>query len=53
MLHRPELRWFFAGLMLTVLAHTALYAFFSVYLRERGYGKPAVGLPWAVRQRRS
>ena len=28
----PEVRWFFAGVMLTVLAHTALYAFFSLYL---------------------
>lgn len=47
-LRRPEVRWFFAGVMLTVLAHTALYAFFSVYLRELGYGKPAVGVFWAV-----
>lgn len=47
-LRRPELRWFFAGVMLTVLAHTALYAFFSLYLRQLGYDKPAVGLLWAV-----
>lgn len=47
-LRRPEVRWFFAGLMLTVLAHTALYAFFSLYLQQLGYGKPAVGMLWAV-----
>jgi PPP family 3-phenylpropionic acid transporter len=47
-LRRTELRWFFAGVMLTVLAHTALYAFFSLYLQQLGYGKPAVGVLWAV-----
>lgn len=47
-LRRPELRWFFAGVMLTVLAHSALYAFFSLYLVALGYGKPAVGALWAV-----
>ena len=47
-LRRPAVRWFFAGLMLTVLAHTALYAFFSLYLQQLGYGKPAVGLLWTV-----
>jgi PPP family 3-phenylpropionic acid transporter len=47
-LRRPEVRWFFAGLMLTVLAHTALYAFFSLFLVERGYGTSAVGALWAV-----
>jgi len=33
---------------LTVLAHSALYAFFSLYLDELGYGKPVVGGLWAV-----
>ena len=47
-LRRPEVRWFFAAVMLTVLAHTALYAFFSLYLVQLGYGKPAVGALWAV-----
>jgi PPP family 3-phenylpropionic acid transporter len=47
-LRRPEVRWFFAGVMLTVLAHTSLYAFFSLYLDGLGYGKPAVGALWAV-----
>ena len=36
------------GVMLTVLAHSALYAFFSLYLAELGYAKPWVGALWAV-----
>jgi PPP family 3-phenylpropionic acid transporter len=34
--------------MLTVLAHSSLYAFFSLFLDQRGYGKAAVGSMWAV-----
>jgi PPP family 3-phenylpropionic acid transporter len=33
---------------LTVLAHTSLYAFFSLYLVSLGYNKAAVGLIWAI-----
>ena len=47
-LRRPEVRWFFIGLFLTVLAHSALYAFFSLYLDSLGYGKGVVGLLWAI-----
>jgi PPP family 3-phenylpropionic acid transporter len=47
-LRRPVVRWFFAGVMLTVLAHTSLYAFFSLLLDQQGYGKAAVGAMWAV-----
>ena len=47
-LRRPEVRWFFAGVFLTVLAHSALYAFFSLYLDSLGYGKQVVGMLWAV-----
>jgi PPP family 3-phenylpropionic acid transporter len=47
-LRRPAVRWFFAGVFLTVLAHTALYTFFSLYLDSLGYGKQIVGLLWAV-----
>jgi PPP family 3-phenylpropionic acid transporter len=47
-LRRPEVRWFFAGVFLTVLAHSALYAFFSLYLNSLGYDKQVVGLLWAV-----
>ena len=48
MLRQPVVLWFFAGVMLTVLAHSSLYAFFSLYLDQLGYGKPAVGAMWAV-----
>ncbi|HET9823623.1 MAG TPA: MFS transporter [Burkholderiaceae bacterium] len=47
-LRRREVAWFFAGCFFTVLAHTALYVFFSLYLVSLGYGKGAVGLMWAV-----
>ena len=48
LLRRPEVAWFFASIFFTVLAHTSLYAFFSLYLVELGYGKTAVGALWAV-----
>ncbi len=48
LLRKPEVAWFFASIFFTVLAHTSLYAFFSLYLVELGYGKGAVGALWAV-----
>jgi PPP family 3-phenylpropionic acid transporter len=48
MLRRPEVAWFFASVFFVVLAHTSLYAFFSLYLVSLGYGKGAVGALWAV-----
>jgi len=47
-LRRPEVAWFFAGIFFTVLAHTSLYVFLSLYLDALGYGKSAVGALWAV-----
>ena len=47
-LRRPEVAWFFAGLFFTVLAHTSLYVFLSLYLDAQGYGQGAVGAFWAV-----
>jgi PPP family 3-phenylpropionic acid transporter len=47
-LKRPEVAWFFASVFFVVLAHTSLYAFFSLYLVDLGYGKSAVGALWAV-----
>ena len=47
-LKRPDVAWFFASIFFTVLAHTSLYAFFSLYLVSLGYGKSAVGALWAV-----
>ncbi len=48
LLRRPEVAWFFTSIFFTVLAHTSLYAFFSLYLVSLGYGKWAVGALWAV-----
>ena len=48
MLRQPAVAWFFASVFFTVLAHTSLYAFFSLYLVSLGYGKGAVGALWAV-----
>lgn len=48
LLRRPEVAWLFASIGLTVLAHTSLYTFLSLYLVSLGYGKLAVGALWAV-----
>ena len=48
LLKQPEVAWFFASIFFTVLAHTAVYAFFSLYLVHLGYGKAAIGALWAV-----
>lgn len=48
MLRRPEVAWFFASIFFTVLAHSVMYAFFSLYLVSLGYGKAAIGGLWAV-----
>ena len=47
-LRQPAVAWFFAGVFFTVLAHTTLYVFFSLYLDGLGYSKSAVGALWAV-----
>ncbi len=47
-LRQPAVAWFFGSVFFTVLAHTSLYAFFSLYLVQLGYGKTAVGALWAV-----
>lgn len=47
-LRQPEVAWFFASVFFTVLAHTSLYSFFSLYLVHLGYGKATVGALWAV-----
>jgi len=47
-LRQPVVAWFFAGVFFTVLAHTSLYAFLSLYLEALGYGKGAIGALWAV-----
>lgn len=47
-LRRPAVAWFFGSVFFTVLAHTSLYTFFSLYLDGLGHDKATVGLLWAV-----
>ncbi|MEO8836192.1 MAG: MFS transporter [Caldimonas sp.] len=47
-LREPVVGWFFAGCFLTVLAHTALYAFYSLYLASLGYSAGEIGMLWAA-----
>lgn len=47
-LRRPSVAWFFASMFFTVLAHTGVYTFFSLYLDSQGHGKSTVGLLWAL-----
>ena len=47
-LRQPVVAWFFAGVFLTVLAHTSLYAFYSLYLASLGYSNGEVGLLWGI-----
>ena len=47
-LRRPEVAWFFAGVFLTVLAHSSLYAFFSLFAVSFGMSESAIGLLWSV-----
>lgn len=48
LLREPQVAWCFASIFFTVLAHSALYVFFSLYLVQLGYGKAAVGALWAI-----
>jgi MFS transporter, PPP family, 3-phenylpropionic acid transporter len=47
-IRRPEVAWFFASIFFTVLAHTSLYVYLSLYLVELGFSKSVVGVFWAV-----
>ncbi len=47
-LRQPAVRWFFASLLFHVMAHFAVYGFFSLYLDARGYSKAMIGTLWAV-----
>ena len=42
------MRWFFASVFFHILAHIAIYVFFSLYLDSLGYSKTVIGLLWAV-----
>lgn len=47
-LRRPVVRWFLAAAFFHVLAHMAIYVFFSLHLDRLGYSKSTIGLLWAV-----
>ena len=47
-LRRPQVRWFFASLFFHVMAHFAVYGFYSLYLDARGYSKATIGALWGV-----
>lgn len=47
-LRQPAVRWFFVSLFFHVMAHFAVYGFFSLYLDSLGYSKATIGLLWAV-----
>ncbi len=47
-LRRPVVRWFFASLLFHVMAHFAIYGFYSLYLDALGYSKATIGALWAV-----
>lgn len=47
-LRQPAVRWFFLALFFHILAHIALYIFFSLYLDALGLSKLVIGVLWAV-----
>lgn len=47
-LRQPVVRWFFAALFFHVMAHFAIYAFYSLYLDSLGYSKTTIGILWGV-----
>lgn len=47
-LRNPALVAFFVSLFLMIYAHSAFYAFFSLFLEQHGFSKPAIGALWAV-----
>jgi MFS transporter, PPP family, 3-phenylpropionic acid transporter len=47
-LKQPGVAWFFASVFFHVLAHMAVYLFFSLYLDAAGYSKATIGMLWAV-----
>ncbi len=47
-LRQPVVAWFMTGVFFTVLSHTSLYAFLSLYLDSLGYSNSTIGVLWAV-----
>jgi MFS transporter, PPP family, 3-phenylpropionic acid transporter len=47
-LRRPEVAWFFASIFFVVVAHTSIYAFFSLFASAHGMDESTIGLLWTV-----
>ncbi|KPF68254.1 hypothetical protein IP84_11015 [beta proteobacterium AAP99] len=47
-LKRPDVAFYFASAFFMVAAHSAMYAFYSLYLDRHGYSKAMIGFLWAV-----
>ncbi|MDB5751345.1 MAG: putative transporter [Ramlibacter sp.] len=47
-LRQPAVRWFFASLFFHVMAHFAVYGFYSLYLDALGYSKATIGALWGI-----
>lgn len=47
-LRRPEVAWFFASVFCIVVAHTGIYAFFSLFVAAHGMDESTIGLLWTV-----
>ena len=47
-LRRPHNLWFFITMFFHVLAHIAIYSFYSLYLDSLGYSKSLIGALWAL-----
>lgn len=47
-LREPRVRWFLLSLLLMMFAHSALYAYLSIYLDQLGYSKAEIGVLWAL-----
>lgn len=45
---QPEVTAFFVSVGLMVMAHSALYVFYSLYLEKLGYGKTFIGAMWSL-----
>lgn len=47
-LRQPAVRWFFASLCFHVMAHFAIYGFYSLHLDALGYSKATIGALWGI-----
>ena len=48
LLRKKEVIAFFSSTCLMVMAHSALYVFYSLYLEKLGYSKSVIGTMWSI-----